>query len=173
MDVYSSWQGSRAPQGPLKRMSSEFLRTAGKIGNGSLGKKGSEFSVIATGAPRVITSRRTVTDCAKTIKERDSGLEISERSTCNLYDGRQQDDLLQWRSCSVDFGRTCLIACESTDICSIPNGIADKFFVFNANSDERRREYRVKEKDSRVNRYHHQVLQRYRVWSYFDQEEFH
>lgn len=78
------------PHGPLKRMSSEFLRTAKKIGNGSLpfGKKGCEFSVIA--ASRVITSRRTVTDCAKTIKERDSGLEISERPTC-MYDGRQQD----------------------------------------------------------------------------------
>ncbi|CAD1471678.1 unnamed protein product [Heterotrigona itama] len=74
MDVYSSWHDSRAPQGPLKRMS-EFLRTAGKIRNGGL----------LTRAPRVITSQRTVTDCAKTIKERDSGLEISERPTCMLY----------------------------------------------------------------------------------------
>ena len=39
--------GSRPPQGSLKRMSFEFLRTAGKIESGSLGKKGCELSVIA------------------------------------------------------------------------------------------------------------------------------
>ncbi|CAD1471679.1 unnamed protein product, partial [Heterotrigona itama] len=49
----------------------------------------------------------------------------------------------------------CLIPCESTDIRSIPNGIANKFFQYIPY----RREYQVKEETSR----YCQVLQQYRV----------
>ena len=51
------------PQGPLKRMSSEFLKTAKEIGNGSLGKKGCEFSVIAVVPDGDVSCNYQSTNC--------------------------------------------------------------------------------------------------------------
>lgn len=83
------------------------------------------------GRPRVITSRRTVTDCAKTIKERDSVPEI--RPGGRAYDGEKtpypSGDLIPLCSQAESFGAS-----------SIPSGqfsFRSKRFGKNAESDRR------------------------------------